>query len=95
MDCRVQRVASHEAGGALKAFCDVAIGERLVIRGLRIVEGRAGLFIAMPRQRGKNGKWYDSVVLVCPELKSRVCRSVLDAFARFQSDGAVTGRDRG
>lgn len=89
MECRVQRVAAHETGGALKAFCDVAIGEGLVIRGLRVVEGREGLFVAMPRQLGKNGKWYDSVVLRNDALRRRVFQSVLDAFARHQAQRSV------
>ena len=47
---------------SLRAFCDVCINDAIVIKGVRLMEGQAGMFIGMPREQGKDNKWYDQVV---------------------------------
>lgn len=80
MDCAITRFVRFEGQGSLKAFCDVAVGELLLIKGIRVVEGRSGPFISMPRQQSKNGKWYDSIVPLKAEVKEQIRRLVLEAF---------------
>ena len=86
MDLAVKRLIRFEGQGSLKAFCDLAIGERLLIKGLRVVEGKNGLFVSMPRQQGKDAKWYDNVVALTKEIKQEVNRVVLDAYQQHTSD---------
>jgi len=76
----VKRIVKFDGEGTLKAYCDLAIDESLLIKGVRVVEGRNGLFVSMPRQQGKNQKWYDSVVALNKEIKSELSRIVLDAY---------------
>jgi DNA-binding cell septation regulator SpoVG len=49
---------------------------------LRVVDGKNGVFVSMPRQQGKNNKWYDMVAMnkENKELKAEVERVVLEAF---------------
>ena len=44
-----------------KAFIDLALDDTLVIKGLKLVEGKQGLFLSFPSAKGKNGKYYESV----------------------------------
>lgn len=44
-----------------KAFIDLTLDDTLVIRGLTLVEGKNGLFLSFPSEKGKNGKYYNSV----------------------------------
>ncbi len=76
----IVRIVKHSQGTALQAFCDVAVGEHVLIRGVRVVCGERGPFVSMPRQQGKNGKWYESVVILSPEDRARLSRTVLDAL---------------
>ena len=76
----IVRIVRHANGTALQAFCDVAVGDHVLIRGVRVVNGDNGPFVSMPRQQGKNGKWYESVVILSPEDRARLCRTVLDAL---------------
>jgi stage V sporulation protein G len=75
----VTRIVRFEGTGAVRAYCDLAIGDLFTIRGLRVVEGKNGRFVSMPRQMGKNQKWYDMVELA-KELKNEVDRIVLEAY---------------
>lgn len=58
----VEKMYKFPDAGHLKAFCDVCVNDSIVIKGVRIVEGKKGLFIGMPSEQGKDNKWYDQVV---------------------------------
>lgn len=76
----VKRMLRFDGEGNLKAYVDLGIGNLFVIKGVRVVEGKNGLFVSMPRQQGKDGKWYDSVTVESPVAKEEVGRVVLGAY---------------
>ena len=84
-DLSVQRLIRFDGGGPVKAYCDLAIGNLFLIKGLRVVEGKNGLFVSMPRQQGKDHKWYDSVVTLSKETKTEVGRVVLESYQQEAS----------
>ena len=79
-DLSVQRLVKTHGGTTVRAYCDVAFDNALLIKGLRIVEGKHGLFVSMPRQQGKDAKWYDSVVALSKDVKQAIDRAVLEAY---------------
>lgn len=79
-DLSVKRLIRFDGGGTLKAYCDLAVDNRFLIKGLRVVEGKSGLFVSMPRQQGKDSNWYDTVVALDKETKKAVGRVVLEAY---------------
>lgn len=76
----VTRLHRLDGTGPTKAFCDVAILGSIVINGLRVVEGKDGLFVSMPREEGKDGKWYNTVIPLKREVKDEIDRIVLEAY---------------
>jgi DNA-binding cell septation regulator SpoVG len=38
------------------------------------------MFVGMPRERSKDGKWYNRVLLVNEDLKEKLCNMVLSAY---------------
>ena len=76
----VSRVHKLDGTGATKAFCDLSVLDSIVIKGLRIVEGKDGLFVSMPREEGKDGKWYNTVIPLKREIKDEIERLVLEAY---------------
>lgn len=85
-DLRVKRLIYFEGEGSLKAFCDLAIEDRFLIRGLRVIAGKKGLFVSMPRQQGKDTRWYESVVAMTEEAKAAVQRVVLEAYQKEKAE---------
>ena len=65
--------------GKAKAFCDIALSG-LVIKGFSVVEGKKGLFIGMPRQQGKDGKWYEVVTPLDEGTRTALSESILEAY---------------
>ncbi|MBN1156543.1 septation protein SpoVG family protein [Candidatus Woesearchaeota archaeon] len=69
----------EDNGSALKAFADVIINQVLV-KGIRVVEGKKGIFITMPQTQGRDGKWYPTTMLLDDGLKEELQSVVLNAF---------------
>ncbi|MFH1578210.1 MAG: SpoVG family protein [Candidatus Omnitrophota bacterium] len=74
---RLRRFDNQES--KLKAFVDVAIGE-FIIKGLRIVQGRKGLYLAMPQEQGKDGRWYNSFYPKSAQARQILTELVLNAY---------------
>lgn len=74
---RLHRFDSEDS--KLKAFVDVAVGD-FVIKGFRILEGQKGLFLAMPQEQGKDGKWYNMFSPATEEAKQNLSDVVLAAY---------------
>ena len=70
----------EDNGSALKAFVDVMI-DNVLIKGVRIVEGKNGLFTTMPQTQGKGGKWYSTVMLLDDGLKDELRKVTLEAYS--------------
>jgi stage V sporulation protein G len=76
---QVSRIYRLEGDSKTKAFVDVAF-DGIVVKGLRIVEGKNGLFLSMPRHQGKDGKWYETVFPVTKEARQNLSDTVLAAY---------------
>ena len=76
----VKRLTRFTDKGTLKAFVDITIGEHFLVKGLRVVDGRKGLFVSMPRQKTKDETWIDSVEALSKSAKAVVDRVVLEAY---------------
>ena len=84
MGLEVKRITKLDGDGALKAFCDVAISGSFLIKSLKVVDGKNGLFVSMPREQGKNGQWYETFLPLTPTAKKQLSQVVLSAY---QSNG--------
>jgi stage V sporulation protein G len=80
LQLEVVRLHKLEGTGSTKAFCDLSILGTLVVKGLRVVEGEKGLFVSMPREEGKDGKWYNTVIPLKREVKDEIDKLVLEAY---------------
>ena len=86
----VKRIVKFEGEGSIKAYCDVAVGGLFLIKGLRVIEGKNGVFVSMPRQQTKGGTWFDSVEPLSPEVKEEVGRIVLKAYQEDRAEARRT-----
>ena len=80
LNLSVKRINKFQGEGATRAFCDVAVGESFLMKGFKVVEGKKGLFVGLPGEIGKDGKWYDNVTALTEAAKEEVGRVVLEAY---------------
>lgn len=96
MEIKVQSMRKLDTaqGGTLKAFADVVLDGVILIKGLRVVEGKQGLFVSMPQQQNKKDqKWYAIVSILDEGLFTEVRNAVMDAYegtAQAPSRGKAT-----
>lgn len=49
--------------GKVAAFLDLQTNDGIILKGFRLVDGSNGLFLSAPDQKGKDGKYYENVIL--------------------------------
>ncbi len=67
-------------GSHLKAFADVIFNGQLLVKGVKVADGKNGLYVSMPSAQGKDGKWYDTMKILDDELKNELQEVVLAAY---------------
>ena len=77
----VARLHRFDGEGTLKAFVDINFGDMLIVKGVRVVSGKKGLFVSLPREKGKDGKWYETVSPLTDDLRQKLGEVVLEAYA--------------
>lgn len=81
LSIQVQRIYKLANGKSLKAFADITVNDALLVKGVRVMDGKKGLFVSMPReQSAKDKKWYDSVRCLTREVKEEIAEKVLEAY---------------
>ena len=68
-----------DGNGKTRAFCDVSVSG-ILIKGFRVVDGKKGLFVGMPQQQGKDGKWYEVVSPIDEEIRTHLATLILEAY---------------
>ena len=80
MEMEIKRINRWQGEGATRAFCDLVIAGTFLIKGLRVVEGKNGTFVSMPRRQGANGQWYEMVTPLSDDVKAHLSEIVLEAY---------------
>ncbi len=78
-DIRIRRVTSE---GKLKAYVTVTFDDCFVIHNVKIIEGKTGVFIAMPSRKTKTGEYKDIAHPISPEFRARLQDTIVAAYDR-------------
>lgn len=66
---------------ALKGFASLLVGEALMVTGIRIIQGKHGLFISMPQRKNpKTGEYADVAFPISKEKREELQKAVLAAY---------------
>jgi len=84
LNVKVDRITRLENGSKLKAFCDLLFGDLFLVRGFRIVEGEKGIFIGMPQQQSKQGKWFNVFTPATNEVGEYLKEVILEAYQQSE-----------
>ena len=80
IEVRVRRIHRLDNDGKLKGFADIIVNDALLIKGLKIINGDRGLFVAMPHEKAKNNRWYEKIRCLTDEVREQVAECVLRAY---------------
>jgi len=64
----------------LKAFVSITLNDSFVIRGLKIIHGNSGLFVAMPSRKRPDGKHQDLAHPINDDTRRYLHNIVMQAY---------------
>jgi stage V sporulation protein G len=77
-DIRIRKVS---ADGKLKAYVTVTFDNCFVVHNVKVIEGKTGVFIAMPSRKTKTGDYKDVAHPINSDFRTELQRKILDAYA--------------
>ena len=66
----------------LKAYVTITLDACFVVRDLKVIQGSAGLFVAMPAKKRKDGTYKDIAHPLNTDMRVRMERIILDQYER-------------
>lgn len=64
----------------LKAFASLTFDDCFVIRGLKLIEGNAGMFVAMPNRKRPDGTFQDIAHPINHEMRERIEKRLIECY---------------
>lgn len=71
------RLRKVENEGKLKAYVTVTFDNCFVVHNVKIIEGKTGLFIAMPSRKTANGEYKDVAHPISPDFRNELQERIL------------------
>ena len=81
-DVRIRKVGEE---GKMKAIASVTFDDEFVVHDIKVIEGRNGLFIAMPSRKMSDGDFRDIAPLLS-ETRNRIKDAILNAYENIEDD---------
>lgn len=80
---KIVRMNPLQGNSKTVAFFDIQTQEGITIKGFRVVNGSKGLFISAPTEKGKDEKYYETVILP-KEMKESLEKLALEEYNKTQ-----------
>lgn len=74
------RIRKVEDEGKLRAYVTVTFDNCFVVHNVKIIEGKTGLFIAMPSRKTANGEYKDVAHPISPEFRTELQDKILEEY---------------
>lgn len=76
-DIKIRKLLTE---GRLRAIISITIDDTIAIHDIKVIEGPARLFVAMPSRRDDNGVFRDIVHPIRPEARNEIEEILLKAY---------------
>ncbi len=73
----------------LRAYASITFDSCFVVRGLKVIDGRNGLFVVMPSRKLNNGTFKDVAHPLNNELRKIIEKKVLDEYKKFLGESGT------
>jgi len=80
MDITDIRIKKLEGENKLRAYASVTFDDSFVIHNIKVIEGKGGLFIAMPSRKTRSGEMKDVAHPINSEFRERLQSAILEAY---------------
>ncbi|MDR3312455.1 MAG: septation regulator SpoVG [Spirochaetaceae bacterium] len=87
-EIRIRKVPME---GKLHGYVTVTFDDCFVVHNVKIIEGKDGLFIAMPSRKTSSGEYKDVAHPITPEFRQTLQDAVLAEYEAGHVEEAMTG----
>ncbi|KFL42978.1 hypothetical protein CH76_09385 [Lysinibacillus sp. BF-4] len=84
-DVRLRKV---QTDGRMRAIASITLNEAFVVHDIRVIEGNAGLFVAMPSKRTPDGEFRDIAHPINSDMRNKIQDAILHAYETQEDDAA-------
>lgn len=76
------RVYLSSRKGPTKAYANLTFDEVFVIRSIKVVEGKNGIFVSMPSRKLRDGDFQDICFPITAEFREEIQAEVIDCYEK-------------
>ncbi len=80
------RVKKFNGENRLKAIAAITIDDCFVVHELRVIDGKEGLFVAMPSRKMPNGEFKDVAHPINQETRNKIETIVIEAYESIEDE---------
>ena len=73
----------------LKGYADITLEGVFVVHGMKLRQGKDGLFVAMPSKRTHGGEFKDIAHPITTELRSEITNSIIREYENIMSSQII------
>ncbi len=73
----------------LKAFVHITFDDVFIIRGMKVIKGKDGLFVCMPSRKLNDGSYKDIAHPIVDDFRISLEKQILDAYAAEVAKGTT------
>jgi stage V sporulation protein G len=85
-DIRIRKVSGE---GKLKAYVTVTFEDCFVVHNVKVIEGKNGVFVAMPSRKTSSGEYKDVAHPINPEFRAELQKEILDKYESGSDDQSL------
>ncbi|HEY4623104.1 MAG TPA: septation regulator SpoVG, partial [Solibacillus sp.] len=75
------RLRKVQTDGRMRAIASITLNDAFVVHDIRVIEGNAGLFVAMPSKRTPDGEFRDIAHPINSDMRTKIQEAILQAYA--------------
>ena len=76
-DVRLRKVVTE---GRMKAIASITLDHEFVVHDIRVIDGNAGMFVAMPSKRTPDGEFRDIAHPITSSTRQKIQDAVLEEY---------------
>ena len=86
-DVRIRKISTDTK---MRAIVSVTFDNEFVVHDIKVIEGKEGLFIAMPSRKTPNGEFKDITHPINTETRQRIQDSILREYEKVKEELVTT-----
>lgn len=82
-DVRIRKITAE---GKMKAIVSITFDNEFVVHDIKVIEGKSGLFIAMPSRKTPSGEFKDITHPINTDTRQKIQDAILSEYEKAKND---------